>query len=91
MLSDGARHNFNKRGVVLVPGKNVSTERALELAIEAGAADVQETEDEEEQPVLQVRHEEAFCLKRSSNSSYWNEASCSALKFKFKCKSMADS
>ncbi|KAE8284227.1 Translational activator of cytochrome c oxidase 1 [Larimichthys crocea] len=53
MLSDGARHNFNKRGVVLVPGKNVSTERALELAIEAGAADVQETEDEEEQPVLQ--------------------------------------
>ncbi|XP_010749607.3 translational activator of cytochrome c oxidase 1 [Larimichthys crocea] len=53
MLSDGARHNFNKRGVVLVSGKNVSTERALELAIEAGAADVQETEDEEEQPVLQ--------------------------------------
>ncbi|XP_070782821.1 translational activator of cytochrome c oxidase 1 [Enoplosus armatus] len=53
MLSDGARHNFNRRGVVLVPGLNVSTERALELAIEAGAEDVQETEDEEEQPLLQ--------------------------------------
>ncbi|XP_070708023.1 translational activator of cytochrome c oxidase 1 [Pempheris klunzingeri] len=53
VLSDGARHNFNKRGVVVVPGHNVSTERALELAIEAGAEDVQETEDEEEQPLLQ--------------------------------------
>ncbi|XP_031700117.1 translational activator of cytochrome c oxidase 1 [Anarrhichthys ocellatus] len=53
MLSDGARHNFNRRGVVLVPGQNVSTERALELAIEAEAEDVQETEDEEEQPLLQ--------------------------------------
>lgn len=53
MLSDGARHNFNKRGVVVVPGQNVSMERALELAIEAGAEDVQETEDEdEEQPLL---------------------------------------
>lgn len=55
MLSDGARHNFNRRGVVLVPGENVSTERALELAIEAGAEDVQDTEDEEERPLLQVR------------------------------------
>ncbi|XP_034415127.1 translational activator of cytochrome c oxidase 1 [Cyclopterus lumpus] len=53
MLSDGARHNFNRRGVVFVPGQNVSTERALELAIEAGAEDVQETEDEEERPLLQ--------------------------------------
>ncbi|XP_042364209.1 translational activator of cytochrome c oxidase 1-like [Plectropomus leopardus] len=53
MLSDGARNNFNKRGVVVVPGQNISTERALELAIEAGAEDVQETEDEEEQPILQ--------------------------------------
>lgn len=57
MLSDGARHNFNRRGVVMVPGQNVSTERALELAIEAGAEDVQEAEDEEEQPQLQVRRE----------------------------------
>ncbi|XP_034717105.1 translational activator of cytochrome c oxidase 1 [Etheostoma cragini] len=53
MLSEGARHNFNRRGVVAVPGHNISTERALELAIEAGAEDVQETEDEEEQPLLQ--------------------------------------
>lgn len=59
MLSDGGRHNFNRRGVVVVPGQNVSTERALELAIEAGAEDVQESEDEEQQPLLQVRHEEA--------------------------------
>ncbi|XP_034563810.1 translational activator of cytochrome c oxidase 1 [Notolabrus celidotus] len=53
MLSDGARHNFNRRGVVMVPGQNLSMERALELAIEAGAEDVKETEDEEEQPLLQ--------------------------------------
>lgn len=53
MLSDGGRHNFNRRGVVVVPGQNVSTEKALELAIEAGAEDVQETEDEEQQPLLQ--------------------------------------
>ncbi|XP_056286215.1 translational activator of cytochrome c oxidase 1-like isoform X2 [Pseudoliparis swirei] len=53
MLSDGARHNFKRRGVVFVPGQDVSTERALELAIEAGAEDVQETEDEEERPLLQ--------------------------------------
>ncbi|KAM9816640.1 translational activator of cytochrome c oxidase 1 [Neosynchiropus ocellatus] len=52
-LSDGARHNFDKRGVVVVRGLNVSTERALELAIEAGAEDVQETTDDEEQPLLQ--------------------------------------
>uniref|UniRef100_A0A8P4FXB2 Translational activator of cytochrome c oxidase 1 n=1 Tax=Dicentrarchus labrax TaxID=13489 RepID=A0A8P4FXB2_DICLA len=53
MPSDGARHNFNRKGVVLVQGQNISTERALELAIEAGAEDVQETEDEDEQPLLQ--------------------------------------
>ncbi|XP_073346417.1 translational activator of cytochrome c oxidase 1 [Pagrus major] len=52
MLSDGARHNFEKRGAVVVPGQNVSIERALELAIEVGAEDVQEAEDEEEQPLL---------------------------------------
>lgn len=64
MLSDGARHNFIRRGVVVVQGQNISTERALELAIEAGAEDVQETEDEEEQPLLQVRHERASYLRR---------------------------
>lgn len=56
-LSEGTRHNFNKRGMVVVPGQNLSTERSLELAIEAGAEDVKETEDEEGQHVLQVRHE----------------------------------
>lgn len=48
MISDGARHNFDRRGVVVVPAQNVSGERALEMAIEAGAEDVQEAEDEEE-------------------------------------------
>lgn len=53
MFLDGSRHNFSRKGMVVVPGQNISTERALELAIEVGAEDVQETEDEEEQPVLQ--------------------------------------
>lgn len=57
MLSDGARNNFNRKGVVAVSGQSISTDRALELAIEAGAEDVRETEDEEEQPLLQVRRE----------------------------------
>lgn len=56
MLADGARHNFNRKGVVMVQGQDITAERALELAIEAGAEDVQQTEDEEEQPLLQVRH-----------------------------------
>lgn len=34
----------------------VSTEKALELAIEAGAEDVHEAEDEDEKPILQVTH-----------------------------------
>lgn len=52
MLSDGARHNFEKRGVVVVPAKDITAEQALELAIEAGAEDVQEMEDEEEKTIL---------------------------------------
>lgn len=43
--------------MVVVPGQTVSAERALELAIEAGAEDVKKTEDEEGQHLLQVRHE----------------------------------
>lgn len=58
-LSDGARNNFDKKGMVVVSGHSISTERALELAIEAGAEDVKETEDEEEQRLLQVSCEEA--------------------------------
>ncbi|XP_061665719.1 translational activator of cytochrome c oxidase 1 [Syngnathoides biaculeatus] len=54
MLSEGARHNFTRRGVVVVPGRDVTSERALELAIEAGAEDVAETQDEEDDaPLLQ--------------------------------------
>ncbi|XP_077359884.1 translational activator of cytochrome c oxidase 1 [Festucalex cinctus] len=52
MLSEGARYNFSKKGVVVVPGQNVTADRALELAIEAGAEDVQETEDEEDDTPL---------------------------------------
>ncbi|XP_019739171.1 translational activator of cytochrome c oxidase 1 [Hippocampus comes] len=52
MLSEGARHNFSRKAVVVVPGQNVTSERALELAIEAGAQDVQETEDEEDDAPL---------------------------------------
>ncbi|XP_005402260.1 PREDICTED: translational activator of cytochrome c oxidase 1 [Chinchilla lanigera] len=52
MMSEGARHSFDKKGVVTVEvedkeKKAVNLERALELAIEAGAEDVQEDEDEE--------------------------------------------
>ncbi|KAM3859803.1 translational activator of cytochrome c oxidase 1 [Diretmus argenteus] len=51
LLAD-VRHNFSRKGVVVV-AQGLTTERALELAIEAGAEDVQEIEDEEEKPVLQ--------------------------------------
>ncbi|XP_008312258.1 translational activator of cytochrome c oxidase 1 isoform X2 [Cynoglossus semilaevis] len=51
-LSEGVRHGFTRKGVVTSLAKTLSLERALELAIEAGAEDVQETEDEEEQPLL---------------------------------------
>ena len=54
-LAEGARHNFNRKGVILAPAGDTTSERALELAIEAGAEDVQEMEDEDDKPVLQVR------------------------------------
>lgn len=41
--------------MVVAQGQGVSSERALELAIEAGAEDVQETEDEDDKSLLQVR------------------------------------
>ncbi|KAJ8245917.1 hypothetical protein GJAV_G00261680 [Gymnothorax javanicus] len=53
MLCDGARHSFERKGVVLAPREGVSMDRALELAIEAGAEDVLEAEDEDEKPLLQ--------------------------------------
>ncbi|XP_058902993.1 translational activator of cytochrome c oxidase 1 [Kogia breviceps] len=53
MMAEGARHSFDKKGVIVVgvedkEKKAVNLERALELAIEAGAEDVKEIEDEEE-------------------------------------------
>lgn len=58
-MADGARHSFDKKGVIMVgvedrEKKAVNLERALELAIEAGAEDVKETEDEEEKNVFKV-------------------------------------
>nr|XP_035156302.1 translational activator of cytochrome c oxidase 1 isoform X2 [Callithrix jacchus] len=52
-MAEGALHSFDKKGVIVIgvedrEKKAVNLERALELAIEAGAEDVQETEDEEE-------------------------------------------
>ncbi|XP_049716484.1 translational activator of cytochrome c oxidase 1 [Elephas maximus indicus] len=57
MMAEGARHSFDKKGVVVVgvedrEKKAVNLERALELAIEAGAEDVIETEDEEEKNIF---------------------------------------
>ncbi|XP_067825222.1 translational activator of cytochrome c oxidase 1-like [Heptranchias perlo] len=57
MMCDGARHCFERKGVVTVngldkDGHEIELERALELAIEAGAEDVQQAEDEEEKVIL---------------------------------------
>uniref|UniRef100_D4A601 Translational activator of cytochrome c oxidase 1 n=1 Tax=Rattus norvegicus TaxID=10116 RepID=D4A601_RAT len=57
MMTEDARHFFDKKGVVVVgvedrEKKAVNLERALELAIEAGAEDVREAEDEEEEKNL---------------------------------------
>ncbi|XP_029769342.1 translational activator of cytochrome c oxidase 1 [Terrapene carolina triunguis] len=56
-MSDGARHSFDKKGVITVSGQDsqqrpVALEQALELAIEAGAQDVWEEDDDEERAVL---------------------------------------
>lgn len=57
MMAEGARHSFDKKGVIVVgeedrEKKPVNLERALELAIEAGAEDVKEIEDEEEKNIF---------------------------------------
>jgi len=54
MLKDGAHHIFDRKGVVVAEARGLSTENALDLAIEAGAEDVQEVEEEEERPQLKV-------------------------------------
>ncbi|KAJ7984442.1 hypothetical protein DPEC_G00354880 [Dallia pectoralis] len=51
-LCDGARHSFMRKGVVVALGEGVSCEQALELAIEVGAEDVQEMDEEDEKPTL---------------------------------------
>ncbi|GCC16745.1 hypothetical protein chiPu_0020388 [Chiloscyllium punctatum] len=53
----GARHCFERKGVVTVigldnDGQQIELERALELAIEAGAEDVKQAEDEEDKVIL---------------------------------------
>lgn len=58
-MAEGARHSFDKKGVIVVgeedrEKKPVNLERALELAIEAGAEDVKEIEDEEEKNIFKV-------------------------------------
>ncbi|XP_005994667.1 translational activator of cytochrome c oxidase 1 [Latimeria chalumnae] len=58
MLCDGARHCFEKKGVVTVNCKNIENQliepdRALELGIEVGAEDVNLMEDEDNKPVFQ--------------------------------------
>lgn len=58
MMCDKARNNFKQKGAVVVSGQDVTTDKALELAIEAGAEDVQNTEDEEEKPQLKVRQQQ---------------------------------
>ncbi|XP_040186137.1 translational activator of cytochrome c oxidase 1 [Rana temporaria] len=54
--TDGARHCFTKKGVVTVQpydkgGSPVPMEQALEFAIQAGAEDVQESQDEEDNDI----------------------------------------
>lgn len=53
VMSDGGRHHFERKGMVVADRGSISTDRALELAIESGAEDVKETEDEEANPILQ--------------------------------------
>lgn len=81
MLCDGARHSFERKGVVVVAREGVSTERALELAIEAGAEDVQETQDEEERPLLQVERDSkrGICCTCDAELAMQAECRCSWL------------
>lgn len=71
-MAEGARHSFDKKGVVVVgvedrEKKAVNLERALELAIEAGAEDVIETEDEEEKNIFKVSTK-PMCLAGSKRA-----------------------
>lgn len=55
VLCEGARHHFDKKGVITAARGETTAERALELAIESGAEDVHEAADDDEKPVLQVK------------------------------------
>lgn len=61
-MCEGTRHHFDRKGVIVVARDQVSTEKALELAIESGAEDVHEAEDEEEKPILQVTINRDTCF-----------------------------
>ncbi|XP_001376698.2 translational activator of cytochrome c oxidase 1 isoform X1 [Monodelphis domestica] len=57
VMTDGAKYSFDRKGVVMVGTEDkekraVNLERALELAIEAGAEDVQEPENDDEKNML---------------------------------------
>lgn len=73
-MAEGARHFFDKKGVVAVgvedrEKKAVNLERALELAIEAGAEDVKEAEEEEEKNLFKVRMGPVRWLRKQDGCS----------------------
>lgn len=58
-ITEGIHSHFEKKGIVTVSkedksGSPVSLDRAFDLAIEAGAEDVEEEEEEDEKVVLRV-------------------------------------
>ncbi|XP_039190856.1 translational activator of cytochrome c oxidase 1 isoform X2 [Crotalus tigris] len=58
-IAEGIHNHFEKKGVVIVSkedksGSPVSLDQALDLAIEAGAEDVQEEEEEDEKVVFRI-------------------------------------
>ena len=60
LIAEGGRHNFERKGIVTVSDKDqsgspITLDKALELAIEVGAEDVQEEEEENEKMMLKVR------------------------------------
>ncbi|XP_069761267.1 translational activator of cytochrome c oxidase 1-like isoform X2 [Narcine bancroftii] len=78
VMSDGARHCFEKKGVVTVNGwdqngQDIQLERALELAIESGAEDVKQVEDEEDRVLLK------FVCDLSSLQEVWERLNAHGL------------
>uniref|UniRef100_A0A6J0U5W1 Translational activator of cytochrome c oxidase 1 n=1 Tax=Pogona vitticeps TaxID=103695 RepID=A0A6J0U5W1_9SAUR len=57
LIAEGGRHNFERKGIVTVSDKDqsgspITLDKALELAIEVGAEDVQEEEEEENEKMM---------------------------------------